>query len=250
MTSHLHDLAAPFRHEGSRDDVVVLLHGWTGSPAHLRLLGAALTDDGYGVVAPLLAGHGTRTEHMLTTTWRDWLRSAAEAAQGVLDDGRRLHVAGLSMGGIIGLLLAVTFDVSSLVTINAPQRVHSRLAWAAPLLRGSGVVTKGRSMPPPAGDGAGYYHQYNESPVGTLADLMDLAAAARRVLPRVTCPALVMQSRTDETVKPISGELIYRELGSARKRLVWLQHSRHVATIDHEHRLIEEEVLRHLADAT
>jgi carboxylesterase len=243
-------LAAPFRHEGSGDDTVLLLHGWTGSPAHLRLLGAALADNGYGVVAPLLAGHGTRTEHMLATSWRDWVRSAAEAAQGVLDDGRRLHVAGLSMGGIIGVLLAVTFDVASITTVNAPQRVHSRWAWAAPLLRGSRFIAQARSMPPPSGEGADYYHQYGESPVGTVADVMDLVATARRVLGRVSCPALVIQSHADETVKPVSGEIIYRGLGSARKRLVWLDHSRHVATIDHERHLIEEEVLRHLADAT
>lgn len=105
-------------------------------------------------------------------------------------------------------------------------------------------------MPPPTGEGADFSHQYDESPVGTVADVMDLVAAARRVLGRVTCPALVMQSRADETVKPVSGEIIYRDLGSTRKRLVWLEHSRHVATIDLERHLIEEEVLRHLADAT
>ncbi|MAN19260.1 MAG: esterase, partial [Synechococcus sp. EAC657] len=52
---------------------VVLLHGFTGSPAELRLLARALNAQGFGVEAPLLAGHGTRLEDLMEIEPRQWL---------------------------------------------------------------------------------------------------------------------------------------------------------------------------------
>ena len=80
MTDYLHPLAAPFQLTGARDDAVLMLHGWTGSPAHLRPLAAQLNASGYAVSAPLLAGHGTAIDDMVDTGWRDWMKSALAAA--------------------------------------------------------------------------------------------------------------------------------------------------------------------------
>jgi len=105
MTGYIHPLAAPFSLEGDRPDAVLLLHGWTGSPAHLRVLGTELNEAGFPVHAPLLAGHGTSLDDMTQTGWRDWMRSAVEGALLVSNTGR-LHLVGLSMGGLMALLMA------------------------------------------------------------------------------------------------------------------------------------------------
>ena len=44
---------------------VVLLHGYTGSPAELSLLAEAIHAEGFGVEAPLLVGHGTCLEDLM-----------------------------------------------------------------------------------------------------------------------------------------------------------------------------------------
>lgn len=242
----LHPLAGPFQHETDREDVVVLIHGWTGSPAHMRMLGDALTEAGFGVIAPLLAGHGTKIADMTATTWRDWVRTAAEAAHAAGSENRRVHVVGLSMGGVIGLLLAPALSLASVTTINAPQIVHSRLPLVAGLFRHIPLVVPRRPPAPPPGDGAAYFHQYNDDPVGTVADLFDLVTAARRSLGQVKCPALVIQSKTDETVDPMSAEIIREGLGSSQKRVVWLERSRHAATLDEERETIHREIIHHL----
>jgi carboxylesterase len=249
LGDYLHPLAAPFRFEGERPESVLLLHGWTGSPAHMRDLGGKLNAAGYTVVGPVLAGHGTSLEDMVETGWRDWIRSATEPALDILAGGDLLHLVGLSMGGVISLLLAMALDVVSVTTINAPQLVRDRRARLAGLYRGSKRILP--SEPPVAAppEMRKYQQEYHGTPIGTGAELADLIRAARRNLRRVTCPALVIQSRTDETVRPKSAEIIYDGLGSAEKGLLWLERSRHVAVIDIERETIFEAILEHLESA-
>jgi len=250
VTEYLHELAAPFQMEGQRNDTVLLLHGWTGSPAHFRELGTILNGQGFGVVAPLLAGHGTSLEDMVGTGWRDWMRSAAEAATQILANQQRLHLVGLSMGGVMVLLLAPVFDAASVATINAPQKVWDRRTRLATLYRGSKRIDAGDvpvDVPPEV---LQYQQQYVGTPIGTVAELRDLIGAARKNLHRVTCPALVIQSRVDETVKPVSAEIIYDGLGSTDKGLAWLENSRHVAVLDVERDIIADALVEHLTAAT
>jgi carboxylesterase len=246
VPEYLHPLAAPFRFDGERDDAVVLIHGWTGSPAHLRPLGATLHEAGYTVVGPLLAGHGTALEDMAETGWRDWMRSATEAALEAEVDAKRIHLVGLSMGGIISLLLAPVVEAASVTTINAPQQVWDRRARLARPYRGSARIDHGDVPVPAPLQVREYQQQYNGTPIGTIAELWDLIDAARRNLDRVKCPALVIQSKTDETVRPQSGEIIYDGLGSTDKGLIWLEQSRHVAVLDVERQVIADAILEQL----
>ena len=74
--TYLDPLAAPFYLEGSNGEGVLLVHGFGGSAAHVRMLGDHLNANGYTVHGPLLEGHGTRLEDMETTGRSDWLESA------------------------------------------------------------------------------------------------------------------------------------------------------------------------------
>ncbi len=238
----MHPYADSYRVEGDKPDAFLMLHGWTGSPAHFRLAAEFLNARGYTAYLPRLEGHGTSIQHMQETTWKDWVRSALEALY-ELSDYERVHVVGLSMGGIIGLLLSATNDVASITTINSPQRLHSRRAWMARLFRGSKRIDRGEPSEVPYGEAAEYWVHYNDSPVGMVADLLDLMDAAERSLPRITAPAVIIQSRADETVHPDSAQILYDGLSSVDKRIVWLERSRHVALLDAERDRIHREIL-------
>ena len=77
-------------------------------------------------------------------------------------------------------------------------------------------------------------------PVRCLAELYALTCVTRDLLGRITCPALVIQSRDDHVVKPANARLIASSLGSGRVELLWLDNSYHVATLDHDAGLIAE----------
>ena len=159
MTGYIHPLAAPFSLEGERPDAVLLLHGWTGSPAHLRLLGGELNQAGFAVHAPLLAGHGTALEDMAETGWRDWMRSAVEGSFLVGD--KRLHLVGLSMGGLMALLMAPVLDAATVTTINAPQKVWDRRRRYARAFRGSARIEVGEAPIPVPAEVRDYQQQYD-----------------------------------------------------------------------------------------
>jgi carboxylesterase len=249
MTELMHPLAASFRLHGEKADAFLMLHGWTGSPAHFRLAAQFVNDHGYSAAVPRLAGHGTSVHHMADTGWRDWVRSALEALEDIHNDYERVHVVGLSMGAIIALLLGATCDVASVTTINAPQRLHDRRARLTRLYRGTRKIQPGERSEPPS-ETAEFWVQYEDSPVGTVPDLLDLMDAARQALPRIQVPVVIIQSKADETVRHQSAEIIYEGLASPSKRIVWLERSGHVALLDSERHRIHQEILAQVATST
>ena len=50
---------------------ILLVHGFTGSPAEIALLGQFLHKQNYTVIAPRLTGHGTSVEDLEHTTKED-----------------------------------------------------------------------------------------------------------------------------------------------------------------------------------
>jgi carboxylesterase len=51
---------------------ILLVHGFTGSPASMRPWGEFLYSKGYTVRVPLLPGHGTHPEHLNKVKWQEW----------------------------------------------------------------------------------------------------------------------------------------------------------------------------------
>ncbi|WDC84711.1 hypothetical protein PL321_03340 [Caloramator sp. mosi_1] len=71
------DLRKEYLFEGS-DEGCLVIHGFTGTPAELRLLGERLHSKGYTVYGVRLKGHGTNVEEMEKCTYKDWIDSALE----------------------------------------------------------------------------------------------------------------------------------------------------------------------------
>ena len=70
MTDPILPGAEPWSAPGGPNGALVL-HGFTGSPRSMRGLAEALAGAGFGVELPLLPGHGTSVDDMLTTSWDD-----------------------------------------------------------------------------------------------------------------------------------------------------------------------------------
>ena len=99
---------------------VLLIHGFTGLPAELLLMGEFLNKQGFTVLGVRLAGHGTTVEDMSHMTWEDWMDSVRDGyalLSGYCED---ISVIGHSMGGLFALLLATEEIVSHVVTLAAP----------------------------------------------------------------------------------------------------------------------------------
>ena len=240
-------LAAGFRLDGNNQEAVVLVHGFTGVPAHFRPLAARLHEAGYTVIAPRLAGHGTSIADLATTRGRDWVESARQAVIEV-SDHKRLHLAGLSMGGLISLLLAGESRASTVTTINSPIVVREKQFYAAPLIRYFRPRFDWKESDPPdlEPELMRYWLPYHGFPTRGAADLFAIGRRAVWAARKLDIPSLVVQSRTDETVDPRSAKILAQLLGDGCT-ILWLEDSLHVAVLDHERDRITAAMLEHFS---
>lgn len=242
----IHPKARPFSFPGSGIGCL-LVHGFTGSPPELLPLGEHLARCGFAVEAPLLAGHGTDIRDLSRTRWQDWLDSAEAGLQRLKDQPlKKIFLIGLSMGGLLCLYLAQQDHyreqpAAGVVTLNSPiwlrdQRTRlvfwMRLANRLNPVWFSEVNKHLRPVSREQADALRF--AYDSVSPAAVGQLLGLILQVKKVLGRVEIPALVIQSREDETVSPRSAEFIYRCLGSREKRLCWLEKSPHLLTLGPE----------------
>ena len=224
---------------------VLVIHGFTGSPAQLRPLAESINARGYAVSGLLLPGHCTSLDDMARVSWSDYLASVRAGCDALAARCERVSVVGLSMGGLLSLILSAERDVCACATLSAAVVQRNRLAPLSPVLKY--VMPRVIRWPESAVNrGADFLHEYDFGysglPVRRVADLMRLSRLARAALSEVRCPLLVVQSWRDETVDPVSAEIIMRGAASERKRLVRLERSGHMITLGPEREQVWREV--------
>ena len=189
----------PWSAEGGPHGALVL-HGFTGNPQSMRGLAEAFGAAGFAVDLPLLPGHGTSVDDMLTTDWSDWSAAAEAAYTALAERCDRVVVAGLSMGGSLTAWLASRHpEIAGIVCVNPALSVPNEIVSAL-----SEMLEGGLDRIPAIGgdvaDPAGREKAYDATP---LAPMLSLAAAAeefRGGLGAIACPVLIMTSPQDHVV--------------------------------------------------
>ncbi len=220
-------------HNGRRHGVL-LLHGFTGTVAHLRPVAEALHRQGFTVMGPNLPGHAATMDDMAKCTWQDWLEAAKEAFLVLQKQCDCVSVAGLSMGGCLSLLLAEQMQPMAIAPISAPMGTRAPLCMAMlarPILPTIWWKSREGQMVPVMKAYDYGYPGFRSSCARHLAKLIKLS---RQNLHAVTCPVLVVQSHGDETISADSAAVILSGVSSVRKGMLWLQDAPHVCTITHE----------------
>ena len=133
----LNPYVKPFFLEGStRDECILIIHGFTGSPASVRPLAEHLNHqgEGFNVRCMLLPEHGTRMQDLMHSSWKKWFSAAATEFRRLEAIYPKVSVIGLSMGGNIALCLAATMRIHRVVTISTPILIKNKLAYIAEFL--------------------------------------------------------------------------------------------------------------------
>ena len=221
----------------------LLFHGFSGSPLEMVPLAEALAEEGWTVSVARLAGHGTSPDELAGTTWQDWVASGREAYQDLRRRCSHVAVVGLSMGGALGLYLAVTEEPAAVVAINTPIRVRPLLATASRaasrMLPHLPVLFR---LSPGGREMRSYLSPYNRIPVGLTSEVDRLLLATREMLPRLRMPLLIVQGRRDWVIPRDSGPRIVALARAAPASLLWLPRSGHVATLDRDRRILYDAV--------
>jgi len=226
---------------------VLVLHGFTGSPQSLRPLAIRLAEAGHSVELPVLPGHGTKVEDMLPTRFDDYHRAAEAAYTDLAGRCKRVVVAGLSMGGTLATILAIEHEPAGLIAIN-PQ-ISPPPDAVVDVVRGlvdEGVTT----IPAIGGDIAKENTEelaYAATPVAALMSFIERCQTLEPELSRITCPVLLFTSPEDHVVDPVSSDVLAQRATGPVER-VTLERSYHVATLDHDAKLIEDRATAFVAE--
>lgn len=237
MTSSLLPGAEPWSHHATDDAAagVLALHGFTGNPSSMRALAQAMAGGGFHVELPVLPGHGTTVEDMLTTRWADWTGEVDAAYGRLAERAERIVVAGLSMGGALALWTALAHpEVAGLVLVNPATRAQP--AEVRAML--DEMLADGTEVAPGIGsdiaDPDAHEIAYDGSPLRPLISFIDdgLTVMQDRY-GELAMPLLLFTSRQDHVVEPADSEYLAGRYGGDVDHR-WLERSYHVATQDYD----------------
>lgn len=229
--------AEPFLFPGSKTGCL-LIHGFTGAPKEMRWMGEYLAERGYSVLGIRLAGHATNPEDMIRSRWADWTASVEDGYQLLRGFADHIYLIGLSMGGILSLLMSTWLDVAGVIAISTPYQLKKdwRLNFIEILSIFQHYLPKVKGQP-----GSGWVDQearkdhvsYPQNPVRSILELNNLTARMRAALPQVHVPVLLIHSWEDKYVLPENMEFIYSALVNVQdKTKLYVTNSGHVVTRD------------------
>ena len=201
-------------------------------------MGEYLHGQGYTCLGVRLAGHATQLDDMTRSHWTDWVASVEDGyhlLRGLTED---IFLIGLSMGGILSLLMSTRLKVRGVVAMSTPSRLPADYPiWLLELI--SLVVRSQPKTKEPPGSGwfdrAAYqdHISYAKNPVRSAAELKKLILAMQAALPEVRVPVLLMHSRDETYVRPDNMEAIYERLvNTPDKTKLYVTGSGHVLPRD------------------
>lgn len=234
----------PFTFEGG-DRAVLLLHGFTGHSADVRMLGRFLEKQGYTCHAPHYKGHGVPPDELVHTGPEDWWKDVMEAYQFLKDKGhQKIAAVGLSLGGVFALKLGYTVPLNGIVTMCSPMYIKSEEIMYEGVLAYTREFKKREGKSPEQIEVE--MEEFKKTPMNTLKALQGLIKEVRENVDTVYAPTFVVQSTVDEMINTDSANIVYNEVQSDKKKLKWYENSTHVITLGQEKDMLHEDVLAFL----
>ncbi|MFD1416855.1 alpha/beta hydrolase [Oceanobacillus jeddahense] len=237
-------LPQPFTFEAG-ERAVLLLHGFTGHSADVRMLGRFLEKKGYTSHAPIYRGHGLPPEELIKSNPDQWWADVKAAFDHLKELGyQEIAVAGLSLGGVLGLKLAYSEKIKGMVTMCAPMFFDNE----EKLTKGFREFSKEFKQ----------LEQKDETVIkeelDTIMDqsknlfegVRDTVNEVKSNIDMIYTPTFVVQAEKDEMINPDSANYIYDNVESTQKDMKWYANSGHVITMDKEKDQLHEDIYRFL----
>ena len=242
---------------------ILLIHGLTGTPAEMRLLGKGLNKQGFTVYGVQLAGHCGSMEDLVAARWTDWIASVESGLQRFAEHVDQVVVGGLSMGALLSLAVAERHPskVAGVCALSTTFRydgwsipAYTKLAFLLPLFRLLGIGRNSVFMEaPPYGIKdealrARVVEQMNSgdssaaglpgNPWWSVIELRALSADVQANLHKLRSPCLVIHAKEDDISSVSNAHDIERGATNAKVELVLLDNCYHMVTIDRERRTV------------
>lgn len=242
---------------------IILFHGLTGTPAELSGVAKDLNGYGFTVFCPLLAGHCVSEAELLKTNWQDWYDSVKNALDAFSQHMDVIFSGGISAGAVLSLKLAQDFPellrglalysttlwwdgwaIPKLsfilpLVLRLPyigKRWRFKEAWPYGIknekLRERVYIKMQKGDPSEAG--------FSGTPGFSLRELWRLVDLVKERLPQIKTPVLLIHA-SDDDMTSIRNALYIKNRVGGPKRLIAMENSYHMITIDQERHHVSQE---------
>ena len=227
---------------------ILMIHGFTGSPASIRPWAESLHRDGFTVLAPRLPGHSRTWQEMNQTRWQDWYAEIDQALSELRRKHQRIFVAGFSMGGALALRLAAIRgkEIEGLILVNPAIHDDRPVMKFVPILKYFIPSVGGRGTDVAAPNPP--RHSYGRTPLHALHSLQKLWRDLSTKLHRVEVPLMIGYSINDHVVDPKNSETVIDNVSSIDIREVIFENSYHNVALDYDLELLVQESLNFIRD--
>ncbi len=207
----------------------LLVHGFCAAPDELQTLGQFLEAKNIASYAVQVAGHGTTPEDLKGTTWKSWYSSVENGLNYVKSwNPNYLFVAGISMGGVLSILLAsMNEGIDGLILIAPALKIDGILPKLVPILK---YVMKDRKI-----DVEKVQEPYDvkrtkyaREPVSAYHEFFKAQKQARKRMGNISIPTIIIQGTDDKTINPNNGKLALDGISSMDKQLFLIEGGEHV----------------------
>jgi len=224
---------------------VLLLHGFTGNSADVRMLGRFLEKRGYTSHAPIYKGHGKSPEELIKTDAEEYYQDVEQAIAHLRELGyAEIAVAGLSIGGVFALRLASSDNIKGVIPMCAPMIHQSESGFSRSF---KWFVKRYKKMV-----GADESDSQKEADMldgnaqGLFKSISKVITHMKDHIDSVDTPLFVVQGSLDDTIDTDSASFIYEQTKSDKKEIKWYEHSGHVITLDKEKEQVYEDIYQFL----
>ncbi|MFD1067750.1 alpha/beta hydrolase [Oceanobacillus locisalsi] len=238
------NLPQPFTFEAG-ERAVLLLHGFTGHSADVRMLGRFLEKKGYTSHAPIYRGHGLPPEELIKSNPDQWWADVKAAYNHLRELGyKEIAVAGLSLGGVLGLKLAYSENIKGMVSMCAPMYFDNEKQ----LTKGFKKFSREFKQ----------FEQKDEAVIEKEMDALieqsenlfqgvgETIKEVKSNIDMIYTPTFVIQAEKDEMINTDSANYIYDNVETADKEIKWYANSHHIITMDKEKEQLHEDIYRFL----
>jgi carboxylesterase len=227
---------------------VLMLHGFTGSPASIKPWALALHERGLSISVPRLPGHGTHWSDLNKVNWQDWYETIEKEFLELKKKCDQVFVAGFSVGGALALRLSQIrgSEIAGTILLNASiydERTRFRFVGALSTFLPSIAGGDGDVAKPGAPK-----HGYDRIPLKGLNQVRKLWEVVEQDLYLVDLPLMVAYSLNDHVVHPVCSETIIDNVYSADIREVVFEKSFHNVALDHDAELLNDETMDFILD--
>ena len=226
--------AEPFLVKGGKTGIL-FIHGFTSTPQEFRNASVFLNKKGYTIYAPLLPGHGTRSEKLLLVKWQDYIEKISQDIKLLSDVCDEIYLVGSSFGGIIAMSLPKNEKVKGIVVCGSPiffKNYKIRRILLAVMNNIKNFVTKRYQKLVKQRKLDKNFVCYQSVPISSLYHLLKIINYTKKRINKVKTPILIVQSKIDAVVDKKSVSYIYNNVKSKQKYVFWVPDSYHNVMID------------------